>query len=123
MAKEHVNGFSEELFDTMQSSGTSQREIERTTGVNHSSISRILSNGTIPRLDTAIRIVDALNITPERRLELLMSAVPRSERKERSPDEQAEVLFDVLDPEWRLRPVGDQAPIVEPIPHEKGLGK
>jgi transcriptional regulator with XRE-family HTH domain len=52
------------LQDMMAARGISQRVLAMRTGINHSTISRLVANGRAPTLATAIAIIEVLGTAP-----------------------------------------------------------
>lgn len=52
----------DEIIDTRQSIGLTQRELAEKTGLKQSAIARMESGGAIPRLDTVLRVALALGL-------------------------------------------------------------
>ena len=54
------------LQDVMAARGISQRVLAMRTGINHSTISRLATNGRVPTLATAVAILEVLGTPPMR---------------------------------------------------------
>jgi transcriptional regulator with XRE-family HTH domain len=64
----------EQVADRRQELGLSQRELAELTGTTQSAIARLEAGGRPPRIDTLLRIADALDC------ELLVELKPRTAR-------------------------------------------
>ncbi|HUD09990.1 MAG TPA: helix-turn-helix transcriptional regulator [Patescibacteria group bacterium] len=68
--------FAVHLGAAFAKSGFSMRKLGLDSGVSHSEISRLLSNSKIPKLATAARIIESLNLSDAQAFKIVVDSIP-----------------------------------------------